>query len=77
MRMTTEEKLEKALDFIRYIEKLPTLTASDILNSVSSSAFCEDCGMACTVWVSDSFTKYAKVEDLQDKAWHLLVDLTF
>lgn len=77
MQMTTEEKLEKALDFIRYIEKLPTLTASGILNSINSSAFCKECGTACTVRVSDSFTEYAKVEDLQDKAWHLLADLTF
>ena len=77
--MTVEEKLDKAVDFIRSIENmsLPIMKASSILDS--SNVYCDCCG-ECDALVFDGidekYVELSKFEELKDKAWHLLADLT-
>lgn len=78
--MTTEEKLEKAIDFIKSIDKtsFPTITVNDIIND--SHVYCEECGDECEIDVGGIYrSKYVDAkffDELKEKAWHLLVDLT-
>ena len=84
MKLTTEQKLEKAIEFIRSIEKLSNDDYSivdnfDIENSWSDVECLECGGSDVKVYWNAPNAKYidAKViEDLSDKAWHLLIDLT-
>lgn len=76
--MSTEEKLEKALEFIKSIDKmpLPTTTTYDIIKD--AHAYCDECGNECEVDVDGQNIRYVEandIESLKDKAWHLLVDL--
>ena len=78
MNFTTEEKLAKAVEFIESIEKmaLPTMTTSDIIDSVD--IYCTECDCACGIEfdsTNDKYVEFSKVEELKDKAWHLLVDI--
>ena len=76
--MTLEEKLSKAIEFIKSINDmhLPIIRLDDIINS--ADVYCEECGEKCEIDVTEPNVKYVeadKFEDLKDKAWHLLVDI--
>ena len=76
--MTTEEKLSKAVEFIKSIDNmiLPTITTSNIIES--ADVYCEECGEECDIDIIGPNTKYVEadvLEDLKDRAWHLLIDL--
>ena len=76
--MTTEEKLSKAVEFIKSIDNimLPTITTSDLIES--AHVYCEECGEECEIDMTGPNTKYVEadvLEDLKDRAWHLLIDL--
>lgn len=77
--MTDKEKLEKAVDFIKSIEQLdlPVVTTSDIIDD--AHIFCEECGEECEIdctGVNEQYVKAAELDELRDKAWHLIADLT-
>lgn len=77
--MTVEEKLEKAIDFIKSIESLdvPITTRDDIIDE--SDVYCDECGVSTSIKTyngSDRFVEAKYVDELKDKAWHLLVDFT-
>ena len=77
-QMSIEEKLEKALEFIKHISEmsLPTTTTSDIIKD--AHVYCEECGEECEVDVTGPNARYVEasdIESLKDEAWHLLVDL--
>lgn len=77
--MTIEEKLNKAIEFIKHVEKLELdiKSSSDIIND--AVRFCEMCDDPCTDDVlqhNEHYVKLELIEELKDKAWHLLVDLT-
>lgn len=77
-QMSIEEKLEKALEFIKSISKmsLPTTTMYDIIKD--AHVYCDECGNECEIDVDGQNTQYVEasdIESLKDKAWHLLVDL--
>lgn len=76
--MTDKEKLKKAVEFIKSIEKLnlPIVTTAGIISD--AHAFCEECGESCEIDYVGAYEKYVNVdfvEDIKDKAWHLLADL--
>ena len=76
--MTVEERLEKAIEFIKSIERLelPTLTTSDIVDS--AHIYCTDCEADDGFDFSGPNNKYVEVDavdELKDKAWHLLADI--
>lgn len=76
--MTVEEKLEKAIDFIKSIEHLdlPYIIRDDIIDK--SYVYCEECGFSTSIKTCDGTDRFIEakyVDDLKDKAWHLLVDL--
>ena len=77
--MTDKEKLEKAVDFIKSIEQLdlPTVTTSDIIDG--AHVFCEECGEECEIdciGTNEQYVKATTLDELRDKAWHLIADLT-
>ena len=75
--MTTNEKLEKAIDFIKSIEQLdvPCIMTSDITNNMH--AYCEECGQECDIEIAypQKYVEATAIDELKDKAWHLLADL--
>lgn len=86
LKMTIEEKLEKAIEFIKSIEKMnknnyDTFDISDIENEAACE--CENCGDNVDVkfyWpghisLNTKYIDYRVIDDLKDKAWHILVDL--
>ena len=85
--MTTEEKLTKAIEFIKSIEKIDkrnydTFDLDDIKDG--ATAYCADCDAYVDVdlhWPSNvtlntEYIDYRILDDLSDKAWHVLLDLT-
>lgn len=83
MKLTTEQKLEKAIEFIRSIEKLSTddysiVDRSSIENSWSDVE-CLECGSSDVkvYWnaPTDKYIDAKVIDDLSNKAWHLLIDL--
>lgn len=77
--MTDKEKLEKAVDFIKSIEQLdlPIVTTFDIIDD--AHIFCEECGEESEIdciGVNEQYVKAAELDELRDKAWHLIADLT-
>lgn len=77
--MTDKEKLEKAVEFIKSIEKLnfPVVTTTSIVSY--AHAFCEECGEECKIDYTEANEQYVNIDfvkDIKDKAWHLLADLT-
>ena len=80
MKLSIEEKLEKAIDFIKSIESLdlPIKPISEIVNA--TNIYCDNCGEECDFDFSSPSGKYIaidEIEKLKDRAWHLLVDLTY
>ena len=84
--MTTEEKLSKAIAFIKSIEKIDKLKydvfdLDDIQND--TYAYCDKCDEPVNVklhWPSNVLmnTRYIDgkvLDDLSDKAWHVLADI--
>ena len=77
--MTTEEKLDKAVKFIKSIEnmQLPIESVEDIIDS--ANIYCSECGFETEVEVSNNsnrrFVEANLLEDIKDKAWHLLADI--
>lgn len=76
--MTTEEKLNKAIEFIRAIEKM-SLSKKTTINIVDSAhAYCEECGYEVSLNFARPNVDYVEAsffDDLKDKAWHLLFEL--
>ena len=79
IEMTAEEKLEKAIEFIKRIEnmQLPIETVEDIIDS--ADIYCSECGFKTEVEVGNNFNRrYVEakhLEDLKDEAWHILADI--
>ena len=77
--MTDKEKLEKAIEFIKMIENLdiPARSISEIIRDVH--IFCEECGEECEIdyaGKNDMYINAKELDEIRDKAWHLLADLT-
>lgn len=79
--MTVEEKLNKAIEFIKEIDRtiLPTTTINDILDDIH--IYCPECGNDCEIDIGGhySYSRYVDAkyfDELKDKVWHLLADLT-
>ena len=77
--MTTEEKLEKAIGFIKSIEqmKIEKASISDIIDD--AHIYCEDYEDGCyddNIFFNKRYVEASCVENLKDKAWHILADLT-
>ena len=77
--MTIEEKLEKAIEFIHSIEKM-SLKKTSIIDIIDdANIYCEECGNNCEYHVFNENAQYVDasiVDNLKDKAWHILADLT-
>ena len=84
--MTTKEKLAKAITFIKSIEKLnkkdyDVFKLKDVAKD--AYAYCEDCGENVDVklnWprsasCNTEYIDYRIIDDLSDKAWHVLADI--
>ena len=77
--MTTEEKLEKAIKFIKNIEnmQLPVETVEDIIDS--ADIYCSECGFKTEVEIGNNsnrrFVEVKLLEELKDEAWHVLADI--
>ena len=84
--MTTEEKLAKAVDFIKSIEKLDkksynTFSLNDIENN--AYAYCDECDCSVnahlqwpsSVKLSTEYIDWKVIYDLSDKAWHVLASI--
>ena len=84
-RMTTEEKLKKAIEFIESIEKLNKDSYDHFdISDLEKYAYgeCDCCGDDVEVqlrlpsYLKNTLYIDAKaIDDLSDKAWHLLFDL--
>lgn len=75
--MTTEEKLEKAIQFIKSIEKM-NKKDYDVFNIVDIEGECLECGSDDIELHGPPYSKYIDskvIDDLKDKAWHILFDL--
>lgn len=87
--MTTEEKLEKAIEFIRSIEKMDTknyeeFDLDDLANSADGECLecCSDDVEIHLHWpnnanASKKWIDSKAIDDLKEKAWHVLADLTW
>lgn len=84
--MTTAEKLAKAVEFIKSIEKLDKRDYDIFgLKDIENAAYveCYECGNTAHFefnWPRDvsSNTEYIDckvIDDLSDKAWHVLADI--
>lgn len=87
MKLTTEQKLERAIAFIKSMQSLDkskydTFDLSDLERS--AVGVCDECGSDVDVklrWpysinLSTEYIDYKVLDDLSDKAWHVLADLT-
>ena len=83
-----EEKLEKALEFIRSIEKM-NKKDYDVFNIVDlkdkMEGECLECGSddielhgpySSNISLNTEYIDSKVIDDLKDKAWHVLFDLT-
>ena len=84
--MTIEEKLEKAIEFIRSIEKIDvkqyaSFRSTDLLKQ--TTIYCPSCDdeieleLPKCCRLSKEFIDKKIVDDLSEKAWHILADLTW
>ena len=76
--MTTEEKLEKATEFIKLFEQMafPIVTTNDIIDDAHGC--CVECGDWCDIDYDGPCVNYVEataIDEMKDKAWHLLADL--
>ena len=84
--MTTEEKLAKAVEFIKSIEKLnkndyDTFNLDDVENAAYVECTC--CGNTANfdfnwprnVSLNTEYIDWKVIDDLSDKAWHVLADI--
>ena len=84
--MTIEEKLSRAIEFIRSIESLNKNSDYEPfdLDSIDTSCTCNECGSSdCSVVMhlpySSNSSQYVDknvLDGLVDKAWHVLADIT-
>lgn len=88
--MTIEEKLEKAIAFIESVKNIDkkdftAFNLDDIKDRIEATATCDECGCesSCSVelaWPSsiefDGYINASVLDDLSDKAWHVLADLS-
>ena len=82
--MTTEEKLEKAIEFIRSIEKIDvkqyvSFRSSDLVKTIYCPSCDEEINLKLPECCKSSYEFIDKkiVDDLSEKAWHILADLTW
>ena len=77
--MTTQEKLDKAIEFIAKIEKMQfdITDAKDIIDD--ANIYCDECGIKCNYDVVDlrQFVNARILEELKEQVWHVLVDLKY
>ena len=77
MKLTTEQKLERCIEFIKKLEKIevPIIEIDDL----EIDASCNECGS------DDVYVKFRGhnevidpkfVDDIRDQAWHILADIT-
>lgn len=77
--MTLEEKLEKAIEFIKHVESIdfPEAGSRDVADFID--VWCSDCGCNCDYEVGDIHEKFVNasyINELKDQAWHVLADIT-
>lgn len=79
MKLTTEQKLEKCIKFIKKIEKMDIPT-NYIEDYISYCGYCEECGSDdVDIEVRGDDMKIVDpkyLEELKDEAWHILADIT-
>ena len=75
--MTTEEKLEKAIEFIKSIERLDACSY-DIFSSDDIDAVCNECESddIHIYGMNGSYIDCKVLDELSNKAWHVLADIT-
>ena len=72
--MSTDEKLQKCIEFIRGIERdsiTPTMYISTEDPHVNGDFQCDECGSHDII----GSTYVGLPNELRDKAWHLLADI--
>lgn len=72
--MSTEEKLQKCIEFIRSIERnniIPKMHISAEDPRIDGDFQCDDCGSHAII----GSTYIGIPDELRDKAWHLLADI--
>ena len=70
---------KKAMAFIESIKDMSfsTVTTDDIISD--AHIYCDDCGGECEVGMNGKNNKYVEadqLEELKDKAWRILADLS-
>lgn len=84
--MTAEKKLAKAIEFIKSIQKLDKRKYDTFdLNELEkfACAYCDDCDSVVDVkmnwpariFLNTEYIDYRVIDDLSDKAWHVLADI--
>lgn len=84
--MTTEEKLEKAVEFIKSIERLDKSQYGNFnMHDLEKEAYayCDECDDMVDVklqWPSrvslnTEYIDWKVIDDLSDQAWHVLADI--
>ena len=73
---TTEEKLEKALEFIQSVERLDTCSY-DTFSSNDIDAMCNECESDDISFpgMDSKYIDCKVLDELSDKAWHILAEL--
>lgn len=74
--MTTEEKLEKAIRFIKSIEQLDACSY-DIFSLDDINAVCNECESEDISFygMNSRYIDCKVLDELSDKAWHVLADI--
>ena len=75
--MTIEEKLEKAVEFIKQVSnaEFDVFSSKDVLEE--TDAYCNECcDIDLDVKYDLEYVHADVIEDLKDKAWHVLADIT-
>jgi len=75
--MTTEEKLKRAIEFIKKVENID-FNCLDVEDLVSIKGECAECG-SCDIDIESRgdcmVVDPRDIDNLKDEAWHVLVDI--
>ena len=74
--MSTDEKLQKCIEFIRGIERnsiISKICVSAEDPDVNDDFQCDDCGSHDII--GSTYVDVGLLAELRDKAWHLLADI--